>query len=287
MKRFPGVAFLTVQPTNEFNIAALFTESGRRHLLNLALSGNDSVMTPFVPPDGLRAGARAEAQRRRDDNFQMMARMALASQERIERFHVELAELEDRRLALLARTEAELREAQDRLRQLRDAAPEIELPDGTRRKVFRDGNDVRDEAGTLVRPEIINAEAVSNDPLHRKKYLSAKDVHSRLVERRDRLHQFGEQIKDAGQQADDGKMSGKDMDEFKADLEKALAAEESPIAAMRAATPAARERTFGTAVTPTVDFTLAAPGNMPDTLPREPDNKIKPLSPDVSAPAPM
>lgn len=278
---------MTVQPTNEFNIAALFTEKGSRHLLNLALSGNDSVITPFAMRDGLSAQARAEAQRRRDEDFQTFARVVMASQERIERFHVELAELEDRRLALLARTEAELREAQDRLQQLRDAAPEVEFPDGTRRKVFRDGNDVRDETGALVSPEIIKAEAVSNDPNNWRENLQFGSVVRQAKDRIDRLDRAGDKIKTADQQAKDGKMSDKDMDEFKADLEKALTAEEKPIIADYAARPATRERTFDTTVTPTTDFTLAAPGNVPGPLPREPDNKIKPPSPDVSTPAPM
>jgi len=273
------------RPTDEFNLSATPSEEMKRKLLYYALTGNESIATPYTMAEG--GLTRAESQRRKDRDFEDFVRFAMASRERVERFQAELTKLEEKRVALLARTEAELRESQERLQQLRAAATEIDFPDGTRRKIFRDGAIVRDEGGAVVSPDIIKAEGVSNNPEQWSDFSKAKDYTDKLAERRDRLNQIGERLKEAGQQADDGKISDKDMDEFKADLEKALVAEERPIAARPAAAPVPRERTFGTAVTPTTDFTLAAPGNMPGTQPREPDKKVKPPSPDVSAPAPM
>lgn len=265
----------------------MLSEEGRRTLLYHALTGNDSVLTPFTGTDGLSAYARTEAQRRKDQDFQTFARIVLASQERIERFHIELTELEEKRVALLARTEAELEEAQDRLRHIRDAAPEIDFPDGSRRKVFRDGDNVRDEAGATVRPGIIKAEAVSNDPLQWSEFSNTLNKEQALAARRDKLQQLGEKIKDAGQQADSGKMSDKDMDEFKDNLEKALAAED-PVQ-MTNASPARRDKTFQTHLSPTADFAstavaAAAPAAKPDAADQP---SVKRPSADVSTPAPQ
>lgn len=286
MKRFPGVAFLTVQPTNEFNIAALFSESGRRHLLNLALSGNDSVMTPFVPPDGLRAGARAEAQRQRDEDFQMLAKMALATPERIQQFRVEMGELEEIRVRLIERLDQRLRESREKLKRLHDEAPEITRPDGTRHKVFRDFDQVRDETGALVSPEVIKAEAVSKNPRNWQENINIDAAISHDLAQRERLERRGEKIKAGMKSAGDGDLTAQGADEITNETAKAIAEEERLFNQPQAAAPMPKERTLQTSVMPVPDFGHAASGAA-DTPARPPEPDIKPQGPTASTPAPM
>jgi hypothetical protein len=149
--------------------------------------------------------------------------------------------------------------------------------------VFRDGDGVRDESGLAVSRDIIRAEAVSPDPAQWEKFSAAKDVQQQVEARRERLQELGEKMKNARVKANNGKLSDKEMDEFKGDLEKALAAESQPLAAGK--TPAVRDKTFQTHVSPTTDFTATALGASPDKADADSKPAITRPSADVSAPS--
>lgn len=271
---------------NEFAFAASPSPELLRRLMYHAVTGNEFIITPFRLPEGAPNSPRAQAAReRKEQDRQAWMQAVMASQERIERFRTELKEFENKRLELLVRTKEELRVAKEKLQRHHDAAPEIEFPDGTRRKVFRDHDSVRDESGTPVDPAIIRAEAVSNNPEHWQENVSFRDGVGRLEARRDKFQKIGEAMEDAGRRADNGEMSDREMDRFKSDLDRVLADEEQAMNEDRARGPAAKERTFRTTLAPTPEF-MAAAAAMNDDADETAENDVRPQGPTVSAPAP-
>jgi hypothetical protein len=278
---------LSKGPVSEFNASAHPSPELLRRLMFAAYSGNEFIRTAFTIPDGVGNGPKAQAAReKKEREDRMLAQMVMASQQRIERFRIEMKEVEDKRLELLARTEEDLRIAREKRQRLRDAAPEIDFPDGTRRKVFRDYDNVRDETGAPVDPGIIKAEQVSNNPHNWEEMVGADRMEMRLQARRDKLHLMGEEMKNAETRFGEGTMSDKEKKEFKEALKKALADEEQAMKQERITEPAARERTFRTGVQPTADFMLTAAPRAPDAPDRPLDDDFRPRGPNVSAPGP-
>jgi hypothetical protein len=178
-----------------------------RQLYFHAVTGNDAVLTPYTMREDQIPGTKAEIERRqKEEDFRAFMRVAVAAtQERIERFHVEMRELDERRVKLLERIDERIRLTEERLQRLRDAAPEIEFPDGMRRKVFRDFDRVRDETGAFVSPDIIRAEAVSDDPRNWRETTGTIQMLNRLREQRTRVNVIEARKDEALRKADNGK----------------------------------------------------------------------------------
>lgn len=282
-----------MQPTNEFNIASLFSESGRRNLLNLALSGNDAVLTPFVSLDGLSPNARAEAQRRRNEDFQTFARVVLASQERLQTFAVKLNRLDAATTAALIENEEKLRVAREELRRIREHAYELIRPDGTVTKAYRDGSVVRDDDGALV-PDVQGQDIPDRFPTWAERKSAGQHVEA-LVESRIEILEFQEKLKRAERKLSSGGISEQELSDLEKELDNKMPAsarreydrlgqkealEEAPITLQSAdASP-----TFETRARPTAPFADAAIGNAPK---EKPDRTATPLNPAVSTPSPM
>jgi hypothetical protein len=151
---------LVLRPGNEFNAHAVMPEELQRRLLALALSGNESIMSAFTAMAdraGLTENGRAKRERE-IERYQALTRMVMATQERISEFQKELDRLERASYEALVESEEKLREARKELERIRERAYEIPMPDGTRLKVYRDGDVVRDEADNIVSAEIIKVE---------------------------------------------------------------------------------------------------------------------------------
>lgn len=237
---------MTDGKANEFNAVAVPSQEVMRKLLYLASTGSESVLNPFKTPDAAN-GAKA---RERDQAFERLVQLALGSPERVAQFHVELDALEERRIALLLRTEEELTEARGKLKRLHDEAPEITIENGTRRKVFRDFDRVRDETGAFVGRDVIKPESVSDNPRNWTESVVSDEMATQLMARRDRLIVAGEKFEQARERSADGKMSDQDMDKSRTEFGMLLDQEEQAIKVGRETGPVGRDRTLLTEITP-------------------------------------
>jgi hypothetical protein len=272
---------LVERPVDIFNANAS-SEEARRILAYLEATGSDVVATVHSRING----ETPEQRRAREDReFSASIGRVIATQERIEQFHIEIRELEKRRTDLLAKIDERLRIAEEKLQRLRDEAPTVEFPDGSRRKVFRDHDKVRDEFGGLVSPDIIKAEAVSKDTRNWEKNRTfAKDVESLSDIRRD-LEKAGNDMKGDLERADKHELSNNDMDKRRRKFEDDLAKAEKALGQYDAGVNVTnKERTFGTLLNPTLAFDkVRATEEAP--LPTQPE-PFKPPQPAASAPAP-
>lgn len=248
---------MTARPTNEFNLTAVPSEEMRRLLYYYEQTGNDALILPHA---AVTAETVREKQRREDRDFSDYVEHVLASRERVELFHVEMTEIDEKRSELLDRVRAKLRETREELKRLRDAAPEVTLPDGRHVKVYRDFDDVRTEANELVDRTIIKAEAVSNDPWNFSKIQHSAGMEKRISEIETRVAASRENDRIALTKADKGEMSGKDIDKHTTGSRKAFAEEASEFDRLLRETPAFKEKTFHTSVEPTHAFRNAAAG---------------------------
>ena len=254
---------MTGQPVNVFNLTATPSEELKRHLAYLAAIGSGSVVSAFMRAVSPDAEARAEWA----DQIAMMM-MQMATEEQIRQFHERLDELEARRLRLLERIDEELERARTERQQLYDEAVEIVFPDGTVRKVFRDGDQVRDEDGNLVSPDIISAEEASNNPKQWSEKLAKDEFLETLEAQRERVDAgLGDQIQDSRAQADAGKYSAGDLNDKITEFENLLAAEERLFEAAPPDAGPARNLTgsgFQTDIVPMRAFEQAVTGFVPD-----------------------
>lgn len=147
-----GICVAT-ETTNIFNAIAFPSAEMWRRLAYHEAIENDSI--------GAIAGriiqkreVRESAERRGRDVADMMV---LASRERIEKFQEKLRLLEQASQEALFENEVRLNEAQRRLEDIRNRAYEITMPNGQIAKVYRDGDDVRDDDGAVVSREWVRA----------------------------------------------------------------------------------------------------------------------------------
>lgn len=153
---------MSLRPESEFRNVATPSQEMLRKLLTMAIYGNESLYTVFAAMAdraGLTERGR-EARQRQEERYAALRQMTMASQERIAEFHRRLERLERETYEAMIEAEEKLREARKELDELRERAYEIVMPDGRKTKVYRDGDKVIEEDGTLVDPDIIGAEDV-------------------------------------------------------------------------------------------------------------------------------
>jgi hypothetical protein len=270
------------RPTGDFNLNALPADEKLRKLMFIATSGSDVMLTPYAATTN---GQTIQEKQKRDDRAFYDAMVgAIASRERIEQFHVEIAELDKRRIDLLAKVDERLRLAEERLQRLRDEAPTIDFPDGSRRKVFRDHDKVRDEFGGIVSSDIIKAEGVSKDTRNWDKNVAfAKNVDALRNIRRD-VENAGNEMKADLERSEKNELSDKEMDKRRLKFESDLAKAEKAVADYDIeSTASVKGRTFETPLNPTLAFEKARAAEEPAlSAPEQPI--IKPLHAPASAP---
>jgi hypothetical protein len=270
-----------VRRVDIFNLNATPSPEEMLLLRNLAETG--SILSTFT-----RAADRKAEEEEAEwaDQIAMMM-IQMATEEQVRQFHERLDDLEARRLRLLEGIDEELEQARAERQRLYDEAVAVVFPDGTVRKVFRDGDQVRDENGDLVDQEIARAEDVSNNPRQWSENVASGDLVRKLEEQRARVDAMGDDMRDAGTQADAGRYSAGDLDDRLTEFDDLLAAEERSLAAdLPHATAPARgltESGLQTDIVPMRAFAEAVTGPWPD-VPFEEDFTLS--NPSPSAPAP-
>lgn len=272
---------MTVRRVNIFNLNATPSQEEMLLLRNLAETG--SIISAFT-----RVADRKAEEEEADwaDQIVMMMIQA-ATEEQVRQFHERLDDLEARRLRLLERIDEELEQARAERQRLYDEAVEVVFPDGMVHRLFRDGDQVRDENGNLVDPEIARAEDVSNNPNQWSENVANDELVARLEEQRGRVDGLGDDMRDAGVRADAGRYSSGDLDDRLTEFDDLLAAEERSLAAdlphTTAPTRGLTESGLQTDIVPMRAFAEAVTGPSPD-VPFEEDFTLSNSSP--SAPAP-
>jgi hypothetical protein len=136
-------------------------------------AGITSIFTDMADKAGLTEKGR-EAKEREYERSYEVARAMMVSQERMAEFQKKLDRMERESYERMIKAEEELREARKEQERIRENAFEVDMPDGRKKvKVYRDGDQVREEDGTLVSPEIIRAEDLPKNCSTTKDLLSA------------------------------------------------------------------------------------------------------------------
>jgi hypothetical protein len=286
------------RPTNIFALVATPSPELLRRLLYHAVTGNEFIITPFRPPEGGN-GPRAQAAReKKEREDRAWVQMVMASQERIARFQDSMKRWDIASEKALDEIREDLRKAKKEWQRMKDEAREITFPDGTRRRVFRDGENVRDEQGTLVSSDIAKAEDVSHDPRQWAITSAFGDEVKRLEVREARVLEFQadrhERMRELERKSG-GNITSKALDEVEAELEKIAPdevrrhyepGERYGMPDSRRSITAAEEYTgsaLQSKVSPTFAFSSVAPGVAPEP---KPDQDFRPPTPAVSTNAP-
>lgn len=190
-------------PVNEFNVSATPSQQLLLRLKELALSGNEALHSQFsaMAESGGRT-ERGRAAREKERNVEA-ARAMQATQERIAAFQRKLNDIERASYEALMASEERLREAQKKLEDIRNRAYQIDMPDGTIAKVYRDGDKVRDDDGNEVPREIMKAEDMpERSPTWeaqseaRLRVQTEKEANQQIREYRERLAETQQAIDD-------------------------------------------------------------------------------------------
>ena len=203
---------------NVFNIMAVPDPELRRALNYLAQIGSGSVISAFTKaadPDGKDKAEWA-------DGIAMMVQMA--AEEEVRRLRERFDELERQLIEALQENEERLREAREELQEFEASVLTITVPDGTVRKVYRDGDRVRFEDGTFPDPALIDADQVSDNEQQWAQREAARDTVDDLERRGETLRDRLDRVQGAAERLDEGPISQDELEELRA-----LAADASAI----------------------------------------------------------
>jgi hypothetical protein len=238
----PGWGDLATKVTEDFNIFAVTSDPRvvllQRYLAEIGVLTHNGF--------GIKSAEQKQNERQREEEeFLDHVREGMkATAEQIEAFHVDLQKLDEERIELLSKTEQQLREVRERLKKLRDEAPEMTMPDGSRRSLFRDGDRVRDETGAFVDTEIVKPEAVSKDEFNWRKYAGGRKIEAVLSTRYDNLIEDGSKIAKAHELSAAGKMSPEAMTAFKKAQREEFDAMKQPLPDLESELAGSIERTL-------------------------------------------
>lgn len=276
------------RPISEFNTVASPPPELARRLLYLTESGSPVVLAAQMGPAATERRVEAERKRHHDQRF---VQAMLATEEQQRKFDETLTRLEQASYAALLENEEKLEEARDRLQAIRDEAREVVFPDGTLRKVYRDGQTVRDDDGAEVGPDLALPEDVSDRLEQWSERRAAGDALQSLKTERDRILEFRDDLSRLRDRTDEAGASADDLKELDA-LEskmpasvrphhKALGvAQDSP---READLSAPKDATFDTDARPSGPFMAAASHASRISQPAE---SVDPRLSSVSTPAP-
>jgi hypothetical protein len=284
--------YLTVRPTDIFNAAGAASQEVMRQLLYAAETGNENVLTPFSTPDGVGDGPKAQVKRERDDReFEQWMEFTLASQEKMEEFERKLDLLDQASAEALAENEAQLREAKEALKRIRDRAYTVDMPDGSRVKVYRDGAAVRNDDGALVSPQVLKPTDIPDTAPTWAERHAAGQLEEHLMSRNKAIRRYQTRLERDRTLVESGRMTKGQLHDMGADLDQMPDEVRTQYDRLRSHDPAEPVKantsepdpTFRTSNRPTGPFSAAANGAFGE---QRPDPAITPAPPSVSTPGP-
>lgn len=253
---------MSLSTANEFNLTGTPSEELKRRLMYLAISGSGAVHT------GLDSQRERIAAREKDDLGDDMLAVLVrqASEQDVRRLRERLALLDEASLAALLENEERMREAEEELQRIRERAFVHTRPDGSKVRVYRDGNAVRDEQGNLIEG-LSPSQLPSTTPELadvRKTFRRIEEIE----EERRQINEFRERVGQAQERIDGGPISQPEFDEIEAGLGTMPASVRAQVALREARHAAPTDEPdkqlsesdrLQTAVQPVRDFGAAAP----------------------------
>lgn len=210
---------MAVRPTNEFNAFGVASQDMQLRLLSLAQSGNTAIHSVFsaaADAEGLTERGRQAIERRRERTIDALR---LATQEQMAAMQQRLDRLERASYEALIEADDKRRNARRDLDQLRERAFAITMPDGSTVRVYRDGEDVRQESGELVGHEAVRAEDI---PDHAPTW-QERQAQARAFEEAERRHreivEYRERLDRARSEIGSGSVTAERAQELDADIE--------------------------------------------------------------------
>lgn len=275
-------------PTNIFNALSSLSQGMQLRLHILALSGDSPVSNAFTEEaDRLGLTVRGRERKERDAQRYVAEQME-AIRERAAEFSKRLDVLDQASAHALFENEDKLRMARKELKRVQNRAYEITMPDGTIAKVYRDGEIVRDDDGTIVdtiKPDELPASAPTW--AERKAYGDAveglQSEQAEIIKYRDKLARTRHRLT-SGED-----LSAEEMSELEADAARMpdtvrrSAGEESPARTANEPPGARAEGSLSTSVSPTRSFNAAL---QPKTIDHALDDDILRMPPSASVPSP-
>jgi hypothetical protein len=208
-------------PSNEFNASATPSQEMLRRLMAMALSGNEALHSVFSAMAD-RAGNTERgrvAREKENERIASFMRTAMASQERVAEFQKKLDELERASYEALIENERQLTEAQEELARIREQAYEITLRDGSKAKVYRDGDKVRDDAGNEVSEDVVKPGDISDRMPDWSRRRAAGERVDELTHERQRIIEYRDRLEETREQAADGELPEDRLNDLEAGVD--------------------------------------------------------------------
>jgi hypothetical protein len=208
-------------PSNEFNTSATPSQDMLRRLMAIALGGGEalhSLFSAMAENSGRTERGRAAREKEIERTATFM-RTVMATQERVAEFQKKLDAMQRESYEALIKSEERVREARKELERIRERAYEVPLPDGSKLKVYRDGDQVRDDDDNLVDESIIRAEEIPDScPTRAERRKGQEVVEKREEEHADRLDNHA-RIEAAQEALRKDGLTPEEFEEIKEDLE--------------------------------------------------------------------
>jgi len=212
---------LTIKPSNEFNSFGIVSQEMQLRLMALAASDSAAVVSSFTAAAdaaGLTEKGRL-LRARNDERFLATMRQGMASQERIAEFRRELDRLERASYEAMIEADEKRRIARKELDEIRKRAFEIDMPDGRRVKVFRDGDQVREESGAVIDPSIIKPDDIPKSCPEWEPWKQAQTVADKSEAHYGQAASDYSRVQAAKEATAEGKMTDDELDQLKAEIE--------------------------------------------------------------------
>lgn len=211
---------MDIRPGREFNILGAMPQELQVRLAALASygAGITGMFTEMADKAGLTEKGRAQREKEYD-RMEAVARAMMVSQERMAEFQRKLDAMHRESYEALIESEERLREARKELERIRERAYEVPLADGRKIKVYRDGDQVRDDDDNIVDESIIRAEDIpASYPTRAERRMGQEIVEKREEEHAERLDDHA-RIEAAQEALKEDGLTPEEFDEVKGDLE--------------------------------------------------------------------
>ena len=280
---------MAAETTGIFNAISGLSQSMQLRLSIMALSGSSAVST-FVDVAN-RDGLTPEAKEKKEREERLFIERLQAMHEQAMKFQERLNRLDEASMAALVENETKLKAAREELERVRERAYEVTMPDGTVTKVYRDGDQVRTDAGVVV--DSLKPEDVPDSAPTWAQRKTRGDAVEQLDAERQKILDYRDRLAQAQQGLSSGDLSAEDMAKLDADVSQMPDSVRSHYEAVpQSAQPDAnpdgtpkKEATFVTGINPTRDFAAVAPGQITKPADLEADQDLMKVVPSVSAPA--
>lgn len=207
-------------PTNIFNANSGLTQSMQLKLVTMALAGDSPVSNGITEMADRNSPSPKGRERKERDQAREFAERMRASQERMDKFQEKLNQLEQATAQALQENAEKLRESKKALDDVRARAYEITNPDGSTKRVYRDGDKVRDEAGAEVSSDVVQSDDLGDKFSNWSEFVKADLAHGDIKAEHDRIKAYQMEVGQARGRGNEGDLSDKELDDLEARMKK-------------------------------------------------------------------